>query len=59
MQLFRLKSLAKIYTSPMYKDDNLIYQIAETIKPHIPILSKYSTQQIAYFIAEAYDRTMS
>lgn len=59
MQLFRLKSLVKDDTSPMYKDDNLIYQIAETIKPHIPILSQYSTQQIAYFIAEAYDQSIS
>ena len=58
MQLFRLKSLVKEYTFPMYKDDNLIYQIAETIKPQIPLVSKYSTQQIAYFIAEAYDRAM-
>lgn len=58
MQLFQLRSLMKEHTPHVYKDDNLIYYIADIIKPQIPLLSKYSIEQVAYFIAETYDRTI-
>lgn len=58
VQLFWLKSITKGCISPMYKDDNLVYHIAERIQSKVPILTKYSVKEVAYYISETYDNSM-
>lgn len=58
IRLLRLNQLHRGHFEQILKDDNLIYNIAEIIKPEMPILGKYTVEQIAYFIAETYDRYM-
>ena len=59
MQLFQLNQLFRGDLKQIYKDDTLIYNIAEIIQPKIPVLTKYTVEQVAYFIAEAYDKYMA
>ncbi len=58
IRLLRLDQLHRGHFEQISKDDNLIYNIAEIVKPEVPMLAKYTVEQIAYFIAETYDRYM-
>lgn len=56
IRLLRLNQLYRGLFEQISKDDNLIYNIAEIVKPEMPMLGNYTVEQIAYFIAETYDR---
>ena len=40
----------------IYKDDSLIYEVADAIKQNVPLTEYYTTEQVAYFIAETYHK---
>ena len=56
IQLLQTKQIFQGQIGYFYKDDDLIYNIAEIMQPQIPIMRKYTVYQIAYFIAESYDK---
>ena len=58
IRLLRLNQLYRGHFEQASKDDNLIYNIAEIVKLKTPMLNNYTVEQIAYFIAETYDRYM-
>lgn len=54
--MLRLNQLYRGLFEQISKDDSLIYNIAEIVKPEMPMLGNYTVEQIAYFIAETHDR---
>lgn len=59
MLYFQLQLTKQIFHGQIgyyYKDDDLIYNIAEIMQPQIPIMRGYTVAQVAYFIAESYDK---
>lgn len=55
MQLFKLDSMRRTGSWNIYKDDNLVYKVSEFLKYNNNNISKYTTEQVAYFISEYYD----
>ena len=55
-QLLQLRQIFEGQVGEIYKDDSLIYEVADAIKQNVPLTEYYTTEQVAYFIAETYDK---
>ena len=55
-QLLQLRQIFEGQVGEIYKDDSLIYEVADAIKQNVPLTGNYTTEQVAYFIAETYDK---
>lgn len=58
IRLLRLNQLYRGHFEQISKNYNLMDNIAKIVKSKMPMLGNYTVEQIAYFIAETYDRYM-